>query len=739
MIDALPATTTIDCPAAPIFAVATATDNCGSAFTLTYFDVTTPGACAGSYSITRTWTATDDCGNSSTASQTINVQDITAPVIDALPATTTIDCPAAPIFAVATATDNCGSAFTLTYFDVTTPGACAGSYSITRTWTATDDCGNSSTASQTINVQDITAPVIDALPAVSTIDCPAVPAFAVATATDNCGSAFTLTSTDVTTPGACSGSYSITRTWTATDDCGNSSTASQTINVQDITAPVIDALPAVSTIDCPAVPAFAIATATDNCGSAFTLTSTDLTTAGACAGSYSITRTWTATDDCGNSSTASQTINVQDITAPVIDALPAVSTIDCPAVPAFAIATATDNCGSAFTLTSTDVTTPGACSGSYSITRTWTATDDCGNSSTASQTINVQDITAPAIICPASIVVQTDPSLNTAAVTVGQPIVSDDCGTVTFTNDYNNTNNASGIYNLGVTSITWTATDECGNTATCQMTVTVADNEGPTMNCPPTISVNCIEEVPAAYTTLVEFIAAGGVADDNSGIDAATFMLVSQVSDNLSCPETISRVYSIADISGNVSTCTQIAIVHDIISPVIAALPSVTTIDCPATPLFAVATATDNCTIALTLTFNDITTAGTCAGSYSVTRTWTATDACGNSSTSSQTINVQDITAPVITTIASDLTVECDGAGNIAELNAWLAANGGAVASDICSGICDLQPSATSVVLPDRLWWHLPLPMTVEILLPLRQLSLLKILPLLISQPWLRI
>jgi hypothetical protein len=89
------------------------------------------------------------------------------------------------------------------------------------------------------------------------------------------------------------------------------------------------------------------------------LTSADVTTNGSCAGSYSVTRTWTATDSCGNSSTASQTINVQDKTAPVIAALPATSTIDCPATPVFAVATATDACG-AFTLTSADVTTNGS-------------------------------------------------------------------------------------------------------------------------------------------------------------------------------------------------------------------------------------------------------------------------------------------------------------------------------------------------------------------------------------------
>jgi hypothetical protein len=142
-------------------------------------------------------------------------------------------------------------------------------------------------------------------------------------------SAFTLTSADVTTNGSCAGSYSVTRTWTATDSCGIHLQLHKQL-VQDNTAPVIAALPAIQLSIVP-TPVFAVATATDACGSAFTLTSADVTTNGSCAGSYSITRTWTATDSCGNSSTASQTINVQDKTAPVIAALPATSTIDCPA------------------------------------------------------------------------------------------------------------------------------------------------------------------------------------------------------------------------------------------------------------------------------------------------------------------------------------------------------------------------------------------------------------------------
>ncbi|RKT00797.1 gliding motility-associated C-terminal domain-containing protein [Flavobacterium sp. 123] len=645
VISALPVTTTISCPAVPEFTQAIATDNCSSNVNLTSADVTTNGDCAGSYSVTRTWTATDACGNTSTASQTINVQDITAPVIAALPEASTINCPATPIFALATATDGCNSTFSLTSADVTTNGDCAGSYSVTRTWTATDACGNTSTASQTINVQDITAPVIAALPEVSTINCPATPEFAVATATDGCNSTFSLTSADVTTNGDCAGSYSVTRTWTATDACGNTATASQTINVQDITAPVIAALPEASTINCPATPEFAVATATDDCGSTFSLTSADVTTNGDCAGSYSVTRTWTATDACGNTATASQTINVQDITAPVIAALPEASTINCPATPEFAVATATDGCNSTFSLTSADVTTNGDCAGSYSVTRTWTATDACGNTSTASQTINVQDITAPVIAalpeastinCPATpefaVATATDGCNSTFSLTSADVTTNGDC---------------AGSYSV---TRTWTATDACGNTSTASQTINVQDITAPVIAALPEAStINC----PATP----EFAVATATDGCNS-----TFSLTSaDVTTNGDCAGSysVTRTWTATDACGNTSTASQTINVQDITAPVIAALPEASTINCPATPEFAVATATDGCNSTFSLTSADVTTNGACAGSYSVTRTWTATDACGNTSTASQTINVQDITAPVIAALPEASTINC--------------------------------------------------------------------------------
>jgi len=98
------------------------------------------------------------------------------------------------------------------------------------------------------------------------------------------------------------------------------------------------------------------------------------------------------------------------------------------------------------------------------------------------------------------------------------------------------------------------------------------------------------------------------------------------------------------------------------------------------------ANATDNC-IGVTWT-NDFTgLSDDCGETGSALVTFTATDDCGLSSTIQATFTIEDTTPPSITTPASDETVECDGAGNIAELNAWLNSHGGASVMDNCGGV----------------------------------------------------
>src|SRR4029078_9989788 len=144
----------------------------------------------------------DGCGNTSTAAQVIMVIDTTAPVVTtAQGADATIECPAAPVFSAPVFTDACQVVITPSAVTVTNTVGCTNI--ITRTWTASDGCGNSSTAAQVITVIDTTAPAISALPALSTIECPATPSFTTPTATDACDASPTLTFADVTTPGSC--------------------------------------------------------------------------------------------------------------------------------------------------------------------------------------------------------------------------------------------------------------------------------------------------------------------------------------------------------------------------------------------------------------------------------------------------------------------------------------------------------------------------------------------------------
>ena len=78
-----------------------------------------------------------------------------------------------------------------------------------------------------------------------TVECDAIPAAVTLTATDNCDTPATVTASDSRTDGACPNTYTITRTWTATDCSGNTATATQIISVQDTRPPVfLDATPA---------------------------------------------------------------------------------------------------------------------------------------------------------------------------------------------------------------------------------------------------------------------------------------------------------------------------------------------------------------------------------------------------------------------------------------------------------------------------------------------------------------
>ena len=117
-----------------------------------------------------------------------------------------------------TAVDNCDGDITVSPTDELTPGSCANNFTIVRTWTFTDVCGNESSVSQNIAINDNTVPVAPSAPADFTGQCADdLPAPIDLTAVDNCDGDITVSPTDELTPGSCANNFTIVRTWTFTD------------------------------------------------------------------------------------------------------------------------------------------------------------------------------------------------------------------------------------------------------------------------------------------------------------------------------------------------------------------------------------------------------------------------------------------------------------------------------------------------------------------------------------------
>lgn len=163
----------------------------------------------------------------------ITVEDTTAPsFVETLPSDMTLECDQEiPVASTLTTTDSCGDA-TVSFEESTIEGNCSGNYDIVRVWTATDDCGNEAVHTQVITIEDTTAPVfVGELPSDTYASCDAIPEAGVLSAMDNCSSEVSIVLNEYEEAGDCSNKYNLVREWTATDECGNSSTYVQVVHL----------------------------------------------------------------------------------------------------------------------------------------------------------------------------------------------------------------------------------------------------------------------------------------------------------------------------------------------------------------------------------------------------------------------------------------------------------------------------------------------------------------------------
>src|SRR5690554_3266374 len=506
-----------------------------------------------------TYTITVNYGEGCVVQDTLHVRpfDITPPVITGCPTDITQSndsgiCGAEVTWIEPIATDECMLDSLVSNFS---PGDIFPIGTTTVTYTAYDANLNTATCSFEVTVNDTEAPVIVDCPTDITQSndagsCDAVVTWTAPTFTDNC-TGTTLTSTYNSGDTFPIGTTTVT--YTATDAAGNVQTCSFDVEITDNEAPVFTACPSdiaqdVDAGSCDAVVTWTAPTITDNC-TGTTLTSTynpgDIFPIG------TTTVTYTATDAAGNVQTCSFDVEITDNEAPVFTACPSdiaqdVDAGSCDAVVTWTAPTFTDNC-TGTTLTSTHNSGDTFPIGTTTVT--YTATDAAGNVQTCSFDVEITDNEAPVIVdCPTDITVNNDLGSCDAVVTWTAPTFTDNCTGTTLTS----THEPGDVFPVGTTTVTYTATDGEGNTATCSFEVTVNDTEAPVfVDFPSDTIVVCYGEVVDLSGIVVE--------DNCSGV---TLTSTHEPGDVFPIGTT-TVTYTATDASGNQTDTSLVVVVND--------------------------------------------------------------------------------------------------------------------------------------------------------------------------------
>ncbi|MGH9877833.1 MAG: beta strand repeat-containing protein, partial [Nitrososphaerales archaeon] len=533
----------------------------------------------------------------------------------------------------------------------------------TITWTARDTSGNVVNASQTVTINDTTKPTITAPTdiaveaasasgnTVSIGDAVAADIIGIQSITNDAPATFPLGETTVT--------------WTAVDTHGNSATTTQKITVVDTTAPSIIA-PADITSEAldPLGNILSVGNATAEDTVGVTLITND---APAVFPLGETIVSWTATDAAGNFATTTQKISVVDTTPPTIvapDPVGAEATSATENVVNLGQATAADFVG----ISSITSDAPAVFPVGETVV-TWTATDTANHTATTTQIVTIKDTTSPILTAPKAITAEaTGESEN--IVNIGQTTASDLVGIASITSD------APAVFPIGLTTISWTATDTSGNSVTATQTVTIVDTTTPTILAPADVSVEASDPTSniVAIGTATTSDAVGVVSVTSDAPSVFTF------------GQTI-VTWIATDAAGNNATYTQTITVVDTTAPKVFAPADVTanaTDPTNNTISIGTASATDIIGVA------SITSDAPAAFPFGETIvTWTAIDSFGNIATANQTISVIDTTVPSIIPPA-DITIEAQNqASNLVSL-------GIATAEDIV-GVALIEVDAPSV------------------------------------------
>jgi uncharacterized delta-60 repeat protein len=735
---------TVECGVAWTFDPPTVVNGCGATnLTVTILSTVTNGVCP--QVVVRTWQAVDACGNTNTCSQAVTVRD-TTPSVFTCSTNKTVQCNAVWSFDPPTVSDSCsGTNVTITILSTVTNGVpCA--QVITRTWQATDACGNTNTCSQTVNVVDTTTPANPCSTnnvilntgynhaSAGLYPLGAVDAFWTVVADPDNGTTEPRPATAVTNyPGwlpaqassqwissyptsvaPLSGAYDF-----ETHFCLQPGWSNVVLNLcllaDDMAEVFVNGSPAVLTTPNPAYANLTCVVVTNqslfangsnvlrvrvhntgavamglNLTGSISSSGPSLSKAECCQPGSSVsgqkfndlngngTRDagepglpgWTIQLSPGNLSTVTDTQgyyyfqnltpgtytlneqmqscwiqtapsnNLHTVTLGTAQSLNHLDfgnrrcqiqcatnkTVECGAAWSFDLPIASVACGGTnLSVTILNTVTNGLCP--QAIMRTWRVIDACGNSNICSQTVTVLDTIPPILTCPTNKTV-----ICGTAWTFDTPTATDNCSPstaagpgllpVTILNTVTN-----GTCPMVITR-TWRAADACGNTNICSQVVTVMNTSPPAVNCPTNKTVQCNSnwdfDLPTALSAC-------------SGTNVTITVLTNLTQSLTPCLKNLVRVWQVTDACSNSVTCSQVVTVFDTTPPVITCS-SNKTVQCGSNWSFDLPTVADNC-LSTNATLTIVGTVTNSINPLVITRTWQAAD-CNNNATCSQTVTV---------------------------------------------------------------------------------------------------
>src|SRR5438552_156970 len=220
------------------------------------------------------------------------------------------------------------------------------------------------------------------------------------------------------------------------------------------------------------------------------------------------------------------------------------------------------NCVGSIALTLSHTPAAGMLLGLGTHTITVTATDPSGNSASCTTTFTVTDNTAPTVICSAVAGASADGNCQAAVPNVMSGVsVSDACSAASAIT-LSQSPAAGTLVGLGTHTITVSATDAAGNSATCATTFTVTDNKAPTVICSATQPASADGKCQAPVPNVM----GGTSVSDNCSAPSALTLSQSPAPGTLVGLGTHTITVTATDAAGNSASCTTTFTVETSIS-----------------------------------------------------------------------------------------------------------------------------------------------------------------------------